>query len=242
MKSANAVIFGIAIVLSSFLLGNSYVKRAQTKGNLLVTGLGKIDYTADLIVWSGSFSQSGTDMQNAYSKVEQDRQKVLEYFTQKGVSANEIVFDAVSTDYLYESKYSNDGDYIGQEQIGFKLTQSVTITSHQVDEIEKISREVTELINQGVNFYSYSPSYYFTKLSDLKLELIQKATEDARTRAEKIAQNSGSKIGKLLSANMGVFQITGQYSNEDYSWGGVYNTSSKFKTASITVRLNYEVK
>lgn len=242
MKSANAIIFGIAIVLSSFLLGNSYIKRAQTKGNLLVTGLGKIDFTSDLIVWSGSFSQESTDMQNAYSKLETDRQKVLDYFTQKGISANEIVFDAVTTDYLYESKYSDEGDYIGQEQIGYKLTLNVTITSHEVDEVEKISREVTELINQGVNFYSYSPSYYFTKLSDLKLELIQKATEDARTRAEKIAQNSGSKIGKLLSATMGVFQITGQYSNEDYSWGGVYNTSSKFKTASITVRLNYEVK
>lgn len=242
MKSANAIIFGIAIVLSSFLLGNSYVKRTQTKGNLLVTGLGKIDFTSDLIVWSGSFSQESSDMQNAYSKLETDRQKVLDYFTQKGISANEIVFDAVTTDYLYESKYSDEGDYIGQEQIGYKLTLNVTITSHEVDEVEKISREVTELINQGVNFYSYSPSYYFTKLSDLKLELIQKATEDARTRAEKIAQNSGSKIGKLLSATMGVFQITGQYSNEDYSWGGVYNTSSKFKTASITVRLNYEVK
>lgn len=242
MKSTNALIFGVAIVLAAFLLGNSYVKRAQTNGNLSVTGLGKIDFTSDLISWSGSFSQESTNMQTAYSKLELDRQKVLDYFTQKGITADEIVFDAVSTDYLYESKYSDDGDYIGQEQVGFKLTQSVTITSYNVDEVEKISREVTELINQGVNFYSYSPNYYFTKLSDLKLELIQKATDDARTRAEKIAQNSGSRIGKLLNASMGVFQITGQYSNEDYSWGGVYNTSSKYKTASITVRLNYEVK
>jgi len=242
MKTANAIIFSTAIVLAAFFLGNSYVKRAQTKGNLSVTGLGKVDFTSDLIVWSGSFSQKSTDMQDAYVKLEQDRQKVIDYFTQKGISADEIVFEAVSSSYLYESRYSTDGDYIGQEEIGIELTQSLTITSYNVDEVEKISREVTELINQGVSFYSYSPNYYYTKLSNLKLELIQKATDDAYTRAQKIAQNSGSRIGKLLSATMGVFQITGQYSNEDYSWGGVYNTSSKYKTASITVRLTYGVK
>ncbi len=242
MKTTNAAIFGIAIVLAAFLLGNSYVKRAQTKGNLSVTGLGTVDFTSDLIVWTGSFSEQNADMQNAYSKIEQDRQEVLNYFKQKGISEDSIIFDAVSTDDTYESQYSANGDYIGQVKTGYKLIQSVTITSNEVDKVEKISREVTELINKGVNFYSTPPRYYYTKLADLKLELIQKATDDAHTRAEKIAENSGSRIGKLLNANMGVFQITGLFSNEDYSWGGAYNTSSKNKTASITVRLTYEVK
>ena len=59
--------------------------------------------------------------------------------------------------------------------------------------------------------------------------MISKATEDARLRAEKIAEFSGGKLGKIVSAKMGVFQITGQNSNEDYSWGGTFNTSSKEK-------------
>ena len=71
--------------------------------------------------------------------------------------------------------------------------------------------------------------------------MISKATEDARIRAEKIAENSGGNLGDLISARMGVFQITGQYSDEDYSWGGAYNTASKEKTASITMRLEYKV-
>ncbi len=242
MKVSNALIFGVAIVLSAFWLGNSYVKRAKTNGSLSVTGHGKVDFTSDLIVWSGSFSQTSKDMQDAYSKLEKDREKVLNYFKNNGISEKEIVFKAVNTNYVYEDKYSADGDYIGQDKIGFKLSQEVTITSNDVDLVEKLSREVTELINQGVNFYSNKPNYYYTKLADLKLELIQKATEDARTRAEKISKNSGSRLGSLISADMGVFQITGQYSNEDYSWGGVYNTTSKNKTASITVRLKYEVK
>jgi hypothetical protein len=72
--------------------------------------------------------------------------------------------------------------------------------------------------------------------------MISKATEDARIRAEKIAFNSGGKLGDLISAKMGIFQITGQNSNEDYSWGGTFNTSSKKKTASITIKLKYKSK
>ena len=67
------------------------------------------------------------------------------------------------------------------------------------------------------------------------------STEDARLRAEKIAEFSGGKIGKIVSAKMGVFQIIGQNSNEDYSWGGTFNTSSKEKTASITMKLVYDI-
>ena len=85
------------------------------------------------------------------------------------------------------------------------------------------------------------PRYYYTRLADLKIEMISKATEDARIRAEKIADNSGGRLGELQSAKMGVFQITGQNSDETYSWGGAYNTSSKNKTASITMRLEYLV-
>ena len=72
--------------------------------------------------------------------------------------------------------------------------------------------------------------------------MISKATEDARLRAEKIAEFSGGKLGELQSARMGIFQITAQNSAEDYSWGGTFNTTSKNKTASITMKLEYSVK
>lgn len=71
--------------------------------------------------------------------------------------------------------------------------------------------------------------------------MISKATEDAHIGAKKISENSGSKLGDHISAKIGIFQITGQNSNEDYSWGGTYNTASKEKTTSITMNLNYEV-
>ena len=87
-----------------------------------------------------------------------------------------------------------------------------------------------------------SPRYYYTKLEDLKIEMISRSTDNARLRAESISENSGASLGELIIANMGIFQITGQNSNEDYSWGGAYNTTSKEKTASITMKLTYAVK
>jgi len=71
--------------------------------------------------------------------------------------------------------------------------------------------------------------------------MIENATKDAKERAEKIAINAGSSLGDLKNASMGVIQITAKNSAEDYSWGGSFNTSSKLKTASITIRLEYTI-
>ena len=108
--------------------------------------------------------------------------------------------------------------------------------------VETISREVTELIDKGVEFYSYQPEYYYSKLSDLKIEMIASATADARTRAEQIAKNAKAEVGDLVSADLGVFQITGQNSNEEFTWGGVYNTQEKNKTARVTMRLKFGIE
>ena len=108
--------------------------------------------------------------------------------------------------------------------------------------VEGVSRNVTELINSGIEFYSNKPSYYYTRLAELKIEMIAEAIKDASLRAQKIAENAGGFLGDLKSADMGVIQIVGQNSSDDYSWGGSLNTTSKNKTASITVNLQYQSK
>ena len=126
---------------------------------------------------------------------------------------------------------------------GYTLSQEVSITSNDVDKVEKISRDISALIESGVEFTSNSPEYYYTKLDELKLELIQRATDNAKQRVDIITENSGATKGELLSANLGVFQITAQNSaSEEYSYGGTFNTSSRLKTATITVNLNYSLK
>jgi len=203
--------------------------------------LGKADFTSDLIVWEGSFSEENGNLQQAYSDLEDDKKIISDYLLSKGITVDELVFNAVNSRKDTRAKYTSDGNYVGEEFLGYVLTQSIQINSKDVEKVESVSREITELLNKGIQFYSQAPRYYYTKLADLKIEMISKATEDARTRAEQIAVNSGGKLGKLISAKMGIFQITGQNSNEDYSWGGTYNTEAKEKTASITMKLDYEV-
>ncbi len=239
MKHISAIIFGLSIILASVFLGNAYVKRANPPQVISVTGLGTQNFTSDLIVWEGTFVTFNSDLQSAFEKLNKDKEVVDQYLKSKGVSASSIIFNSVQTMEQRDNKYE-DGNYVGSIFRGYELSQSVQIESTDVAQIEQVAREITELLNKGVQFTSSPPRYYYTKMADLKIEMISKATEDARIRAEKIAENSGGSLGELISAKMGVFQITGQNSDEAYSWGGAYNTSAKKKTASITMRLEYK--
>jgi hypothetical protein len=240
MKNLPAIIFSFAIVFAAYFLGSAYIKRANPPQIISVTGLGNENFTSDLIVWEGQFSANNTVLKSAFDQLNSDKDIVKSYLVSKGIDGNSIIFNSVQTTELRDNKYEA-GNYVGSIFRGYQLTQTLKIESQEVALIESVSREITELLNKGVQFNSYPPRYYYTKLADLKIEMISKATEDARIRAEKIAENAGSNLGDLVSAKMGVFQITGQNSGEDYSWGGVYNTASKNKTASITMKLDYKV-
>lgn len=241
-KSINSIVFAIAIIGASFVLGYAIINRNSANASISVTGLGKSDFKSDLIVWEGEFSAENRNLQQAYLDIEKDKKLITDYLNENGIDKSQIIFSAVSTSNKTKPNYSTEGRYLGEEFIGYRLSQRVQIESKEVEKVEEVSREITELLNKGVQFYSYAPRYYYTKLADLKIEMISKASADARLRAENIAKNSGSKLGDLISAQMGVFQITGQNSAENYSWGGTFNTSSKFKTASITVKLSYKVR
>lgn len=240
MKHVSAIIFGISIVLAAYFLGKAYKERANPPQVISVTGLGNENFTSDLIVWEGFFTAFNIDLKTAFEQVNRDKEIVRTYLESKGISSENIIFNSVQTLEQRDNKYDN-GNYIGSIFRGYSLTQSVNIESKDVSLIEKVAREITELLNKGVQFTSSPPRYYYTQLADLKVKMIAQATEDARLRAENIADNAGGTLGDLISAQMGVFQITGQNSDEAFSWGGVYNTSAKKKTASITMRLDYKV-
>jgi len=241
-NSITAIIFGIAIIVAAVVLSHAVINRNNKQGTIEVTGLGSQDFVSDLIVWEGRFTASSPVLGDAYAQLASNKKTIESYLKTKGLAEEIMVFSAVNTSEKTTPIYGANGNYQGNNFVGYELSQTINVQSTDVEKIEKISREVTELLNQGVQFYSQSPRYYYTKLSDLKIEMISKATEDARIRAEQIAINSGGGLGDLESADMGVFQITGQNSSEDYSWGGTYNTSSKEKTASITMKLVYETE
>lgn len=232
------------IVVAVSILSYSYLHRFQysESNNITVKGLGAVDFKSDLIVWEGSFNAESNTLNDAYAQLSADRAVVKEFLKNKGIAEKEIIFGAVSTSERTKNIYNAEGNVIGEDFIGYRLSQSVRIGSGDLEKVELVSRSITEVLNNGVKFYSESPSYFYTKLQDLKLDLVSKATEDAKTRANIIAKMGGASIGDPKTAQMGVFQIVGQNSNEEYSWGGSYNTTSKYKTASITMDLTYELK
>lgn len=237
----NAVIFSVAIVGAAIVLAGTWRKTHETKETIKVTGLPEKDFTSDLVIWSGSFSQHSMTVKEAYSRLKLDADNIKRYLVSKGVAEKEITLSSVYTNKDYKYLYDNNGRQTNQIFDGYTLTQSVQIESKEVDKIETVSREVTELLNMGIEFQSQEPRYYYTKLATLKLEMLAAASKDAYNRAEQIAKNAGGGLGGLRNAQMGIFQITGQNSDEEYSYGGTYNTSSKNKKASITAKLEFAI-
>lgn len=237
----NTIIVALAVIIAAAFIGKSYAKRGKTNESISVTGLGEESFTSDLIVWKASFSTRGEDLKQASTDLKAKRDKIKKYLTQKGVKEGEIVFNSVNIQKLYNNTYDNYGNIQSSFFNGYSLSQTVRVESKDVDKIETISREITELINQDIELESFAPDYYYTKLAELKIKMIENATKDAKLRAEKIAENSGSDLGSLKKADMGVIQITAKNSAEDYSWGGSFNTSSKLKTATITIHLEFNV-
>lgn len=235
-----ALLISLSIIISITILGGSYVKRGNSSDTISVTGMGEEDFTSDLIVWRASFSKKSLDMKEAYSSLNSDREKIKKFFTSKGIKSDEVIFQAIDIQKEFGYEYDQNGGVRSSYFQGYVLNQQVKIESNDVDKVEELSRSASELIDMGLELTSFSPEYYYTKLAQLKIKMIEAATKDAKLRAEKIAENAGGNLGKLKNADMGVFQITGQNSAEDYSWGGSFNTSAKKKTASVTIRLKYD--
>ncbi len=231
----------VTVIISLLILTHSYKTRDRFNDTINVTGLGRQDFVSDLIVWSGSFGSKDLVLETAFKYLQKDKERIQEYLISQGVNAEEIVFSSVDIDRENKSIYDKEGDYIGSEFIGYSLSQRVDLESKEVEKIENISRSITTLINNGIAIYSSSPQYYYTKLAELKIDLVAAATQDARIRADRIAENAKAKVGDLYDAKMGVFQIIEQNSSEDHSWGGTFNTSAKMKTATITMKLVFGV-
>ena len=238
----NTIIIACSVIIAGYLLASGYQNRAKVSQAISVTGSGEENFTSDLIVWRASFSKRDMVLKQAYADLNTDQKTIRKYLTSKGVKSDEIVFEAVDIQKDFNYDYDENGQLRNTIFNGYSLSQSLKIQSKNVDVVENISREVTELIDAGVELNSFAPDYYYTKLAQLKIKMIEAATKDAKNRAEKIAVNAGGVLGDLKNADMGVFQITGENTQEEFSWGGNYNTSSKKKTANVTIRLKYEIK
>lgn len=240
-NNISAIVIAIALIATAVILSNAYKYRFRSAEEISVVGLAEIDFTSDLIVWQGKFERKSFTLKEAYSALKADEQLIKSYLKNKGILDSSVIMSAVNIDKEFDQSFDDKGN-VSSTFSGYRLSQQVRLQSTDMNRVEAISREVTELIEQGIEFKSEEPLYFYTKLSTLKMDLLAKASEDAKLRAETIAKSVSSDLGKLKKASMGVFQITGKNSNEDYSYGGAFNTRDKFKTASITIRMDYRLR
>lgn len=238
LNSILAIIIVIGVITSSVVLSNAIIQIKGGDNRITVTGSAKQHITSDLIVWTGSYNAKSAALQEAYAQLESDKSKVMNYLVKSGVSKDELVFSSINTNIYYvilpNGTYTSDIDY-------YELNQTVTISSNEINKITDISRNATELINEGIQFQSNSPQYLFTKIADLKITMLAEATKDATKRAKMMAENAGSNLGELKSADMGVIQITPLYSVE-VSDSGMNDTYSLEKEITAIVHCEFEIK
>jgi len=132
----------------------------------------------------------------------------------------------------------------GQETgqiLAYRLTQRFEIRGSDVARYKELSRQVTELIEEGINLVSEPPQYLYTQLDKLRVEMVAAATKDARARAEAIASSTGSRVGRVRDAKTGVFQITSRNSTDVSDWG-VYDTSSIDKDITAVVSVTFGIE
>lgn len=241
---AFAVILAIGFIIAAFIISGTWRKVASSNVTIAVTGSASKEIKSDLGIWDGTFSNESPAMTDAYAKLLETNLKVKNYLVSFGFPEDKIVFSSINTTELYEQKSRGDM-YMGESYstgkvIGYRLSQNVSVESQEVEKIDRLSRTVTELINQGISINSNPPRFLYTKLSDLKIEMIGLAAQDAKTRAEQIAKATGNSVGDVRSSKTGVMQINAKNSTEvsDY---GVNDVSSLEKTITAVVNVSFSL-
>lgn len=227
----------VGLVLASIIFAWAYTHTKSVDQTITVTGSARKRIKSDLIVWRANVSYQAGQLSEAYNSLKDKVPRVKAYLISKGVPDEQIVVSSVATKTLQAK--NSDGEETGTIN-GYVLTQNLEVRSNDVEKIAKISREVTELIDQGILLESQAPEYHYTKLGDLKIQMLAEAAKDAKARAQQIAASTGSDVGSVRSAKMGVMQVTPADSNEvsDY---GMNDTTSFEKDITAVVNVSFAI-
>ena len=232
-----AVVLAVGLVVATTIGGWFFVKGKRGDQTITVTGSARKRITSDLVVWRSAISYQAPTLSEAYRLLSEAVPRVKAYMVSKGIAENQITVSSISSQTLH----GRNSDGIETSEItGYTLRQELSVRSTEVEKIGQIAREATELINQGILLESMAPEYLYTKLGDLKIEMLAEAAKDAKRRAEQIAQSTDSSIGTVRTARMGVLQITAADST-DVSDSGMNDTSSLEKDITAVVNIGFAV-
>lgn len=236
-----AVGVATSIITSTVFASRAYKGRAEqsakSQQEMTVKGSARTRVRSDLAVWRIGVAGEGADLKSAYVAVEFCVDRVEAFLNSQGFADSEISLSAIDTD----THYVRDKDGRDTRQIsGYTLSRTFTVTTGAVDRVSAAVSEVTQLLREGVWVVSRSPEFIYTRIADMKVQILGEASRDALTRANEIAANSGCKVGDVRRAQMGVIQIT-RPNSTDVSGYGIYDTSTIDKDISVVVTTTFGI-
>lgn len=172
-----------------------------------VRGLSEMDVEADHVVWSLPFQELGDDLPSLYIKIGQKSESIKQFLVNNGIKGEEITLSAPQiTDRLLDN-YAHQ-----QPSERYRIKTILTVSSSQVSLVRNLAARQGELLKQGIavvsNEWDNNIEYSFTKLNEVKPQMIQDATKNAREVAVKFAEDSDSRLGKIKTASQGYFTIS----------------------------------
>ncbi len=223
---AMAALTGISFASGGYLLGDGLVRAKTVDRSVTVRGLAEKDVVADVASWTLSYSATTPELSTAQAKIEADTAAIRAYFARIGFPADAIVPAGVNV-----SSYTND-----QGVTRTTVSQRMQFRTTDIKRAQIAAARQSELVRAGVSLAEGSSiSYSYTKLNDIKSEMVAVATRDARKVAEQFADDSGASVGAIKSASQGYFEVNARDgTGEGY---GVSDTPNK--TVRVVTTINY---
>ena len=175
-----------------------------------------MEVPADKVTWPLVYKCLGNDMESLYAEIKQSNRTIVAFLKEKGITESEIGINAPEIIDMKAERYSDTSNM----QFRYNVTTVITVTSSKVDLVRSLITEQGELLNRGIAItsgdYRYNVNYAYTGLNKIKPQMIEEATKNARTAAEKFAKDSDSKLGKIRTAYQGQFSIEDRDANTPY--------------------------
>ncbi len=233
-----SLILSIFFILGILLISETWRNHTRSNQTITVTGSARKLIVSDLGILKVTLTSSANTQQEAFRLLVNQIPKLKNFVLKYGISIDSLEEFSPTIMPIFEI---NSAGYQTNKVIAYTYSQNFNILSKEVDLIKKISMEIMKLVEEGVNIQQVTPEYHYTKLGELKIEIQAEAAKDAMMRAKKIAESTGSKLGNLRNARMGVLQITPKFSNmiSDY---GINDLSSIEKEITAVVNVSFEIK
>ena len=167
-----------------------------------------------------------------YKLMNNDANTIINYLKKKGFTDADITISSISANQVWDDSEKLNKDY--------DLRQSIEVNSTNVNLIDTTSKNITMLADDGI-VLNVNANYTYSKLADERVGLLSSAIDDARARAEAIADKSGRRIGNIQTASSGVVQVLAPGSIEVQDYGS-YDTSTINKTIMVTAKVSFSFK